>query len=160
MREISLTNSDKVAIVDNGDYEEVSKHRWWLRYDEYVLSSSRINGKHQYLHRFILHPPSGTGIDHVNHNPLDNRRENLRFATQSQNMANGLRHQDGTSRFKGVCWNKEMKSWRAKIVYRGIHIHLGNFTSETSAAIAYDLAALKYFREFSKLNFPERITIE
>jgi len=159
MKVIPLTNSDKFAIVDDEDFERVSKHRWYLRFDGRV--ESRINGKRLYLHRLILNPPRDLEVDHINHDQLDNRRNNLRIATHAQNLANHTKHRNGiTSQYKGVCWHKRGKKWEAYITVDYTKIHLGLFTSETSAAHAYDLAALKHFREFSKLNFPERITIE
>ena len=161
MKMIPFVNSDQVALVDDNDYEGVSEHRWRLRSDGYVMSSSRIGGKHLLLQCFILKIPKGLEIDHENHDPLDNRRENLRLATHAQNMANMLKPLDGkTSRFKGVCWHKASKKWQVLIGHEGKHFHLGLYKSEEEAARTYDLAALKYFRKFSRLNFPERITIE
>lgn len=156
MKEIPLINSDKVAIVDDEDFEEVSKYDWCLTNVGYVRSRAPV-----LLHRFILKTPKDLDTDHINHDPLDNRRNNIRIATTSQNCANKRKPRgDKTSQFKGVCWREHAHKWMAVIVANRKYIYLGYFTSETAAAIAYDLAALKYFREFSKLNFPERITIE
>jgi hypothetical protein len=160
MRVIPLVNSDKIVLVDDEDYGKVSEHRWLLTPRGYIQSSSRIKRKQPYLHRFIINPPNELQIDHIDHDPLNNVRNNLRVATNSQNHANGLKCREGSSRFKGVSREQGSNKWHACICYNYKTIHLGAFTSEIKAAIAYDLAALKYFREFSKLNFPERITIE
>jgi hypothetical protein len=159
MKRILLINSDKEVFVDDEDFEGVSEYQWRLRSDGYIQGSSSINRKNIMLHRLILRTPVGFDTDHINHNLRDNRRENLRIATHSQNLANGLKRRDGSSQFKGVRWHKERRKWQARIGYKGKNFHLGLFKSEKEAAIAYDLAALKYFKKFSYLNFPERITL-
>ena len=153
MKTISLINSDKVALVDDDDYREVSKYRWYLTPQGYVRSSSPIERKHIMLHRFILKPLRGLDTDHINHDPIDNRHRNLRIVKHAQNMANMLKHRDGTSRFKGVCWEKGREKWLARICREGKTIHLGEFKSETVAARAYDKAAMKHFGEFARTNF-------
>ena len=105
------------------------------------------------LHR-LLHPEWKL-CDHENGIGTDNRRFNLREASGSQNNANSRKRKDGvTSRFRGVCWNKHTKKFRASIrINRNSH-YLGHFTDERQAAVAYDMAALSLFGEFARLNFP------
>jgi hypothetical protein len=156
MKEIPLINTDMVALVNDEDYEEISKYDWNLTSNGYVRSYTPL-----FLHRFILKAPRNLDVDHKNNNPLDNQRENIRISTRSQNCANARKRRCAkSSKYKGVCWREYAHKWMAVITVNRKFIYLGYFTSETAAAIAYDLAALKYFREFSKLNFPERITIE
>jgi hypothetical protein len=161
MKTIPLTDTDKVTLVDDEDFKEVSKYRWRINPEGYVMSSKIVIGKERRLHRLIINVSRGMEVDHVDHDPLNNTRKNLRIVTRSQNMGNCIKHRDkGKGQYKGVYWHKRGKKWMARICHNYEMIYLGLFKSEEQAAIAYDLAALKYFKEFSKLNFPERITFE
>lgn len=88
--------------------------------------------------------PSGD-VDHINRNPADNRIDNLRRATRSQNMANcGLRSTN-TSGVKGVYWCKRSQRWIARVQKDGKHGHVGAFANLADAAKAVKVA---YEREF------------
>lgn len=98
------------------------------------------------MHRLITDAAPGTVVDHKNGNTLDNRRRNLRVGTQRDNLAN-IRVTRGTSKFKGVYYNKEKSLWQASISVRtadGTQTvrYLGRFASEEAAAHAYDAAAV------------------
>jgi hypothetical protein len=102
-----------------------------------------------------MNAPAGLMVDHRNTNSLDNRRSNLRLATRAQNVQNSQkRNIKTTSRFIGVCLDKESGRWIAAITKEGKKVHLGRFDSEPDAAKAYDAAAKKYRGEFARLNFP------
>jgi len=87
-------------------------------------------------------------IDHINGDKLDNRRENLRSATRSQNKMNSGKPKNNTSGYKGVCWYKRGNKWRAQIGINGKLKHLGYFEDKEEAAKAYKKAAEKYHGEF------------
>jgi hypothetical protein len=91
-------------------------------------------------------------VDHINANGLDNRRSNLRVVTRQGNNAN-QRKTRGSSRFKGVSWDKEKKLWRASIKIDQKSKFLGRFHEEESAAKVYDEAAIIAFGEFARTNF-------
>jgi hypothetical protein len=91
-------------------------------------------------------------VDHINGNGLDNRDENLRLATNSQNQMNSRKRSGTSSRYKGV--SLQRKRWRAQIKLDGKLIYLGMFDTEEQAAMAYDYAAIELFGEFSRINFP------
>jgi hypothetical protein len=149
MKELTLAKG-KVALVDDEDYVEVIKYKWWLDSD-YVRGW--VNGNQTRLHNFIMGENDGMEVDHINRNGLDNRRCNLRFVTRSQNSMNRDANKNGTSKYKGVRLLRQ-KYWTAQIKLKGKNIHLGNFKSELLAAEAYDKAAKKYFGEYARLNFP------
>jgi hypothetical protein len=108
------------------------------------------------MHREIMNAPAGLLVDHRNRDSLDNRRENLRLATPSQNSYNRQKSKSKTSsRYRGVTFDKHAGKWIARIKYQGKTIWLGYFDNEIDAAKAYDAAAKKYYGEFAMLNFPE-----
>jgi hypothetical protein len=106
------------------------------------------------LHDIILGTPSSCFVDHWNRNTLDNRRLNLRPCTSRQNVFNAKR-QIGVSGYIGT-WPSGNR-WSAYLKADGIRRYLGTFDTAIEAAIARDLAAVRYHGEFAVLNFPERI---
>jgi hypothetical protein len=106
------------------------------------------------MHRLVL----GLGdnkqiVDHFDHNGLNNQKSNLRPCSNSENISNSRKIIPKTSRYKGVCWDKERNKWLAKISINKKDIKIGRFDKEKDAARAYDEAALKYFGEFACTNF-------
>jgi len=116
------------------------------------------NKKHQTksVHRLVIRAFRGVSelhTDHVNGNPTDNRLENLRYCTRSQNARNSRSTKGSSSKYKGVCWDKKNKKWQVHIYKNGICTNLGRFFCEKEAALAYDAAARECYGEFSKPNF-------
>lgn len=144
-----------VALVDDDDYTLVSQHAWraQMRRDGrlYALRGWWQDGKWhgQLMHNLIM----GTvGIDHNDHNGLNNQRYNLRVATNRQNQGNTLLRTGCSSQYKGVTWRARDGRWQARL---GQH-SLGMFASETDAALAYNSAASEMFGEFAYLNLVPR----
>lgn len=109
------------------------------------------------MHRYLLDAPEGMQVDHINNDPLDNRRENLRLATASQNQANRRKRTETTSKYKGVSWHKKARKWRATIgAGNGKQEHLGFYEDPKAAARAYDVRARELWGAFASLNLPER----
>ncbi|MAU10628.1 MAG: hypothetical protein CL607_17990 [Anaerolineaceae bacterium] len=109
MRHIPLGRG-AIAIVDDADFPWLTQMGTWrLNSSSYaVLHYVTQNGHHRtlYMHRLILKLALGIQVDHINRNRLDNRRENLRFATRSQNQANKGLPTNNTSQYKGIRWRK------------------------------------------------------
>lgn len=149
------------TIVDDDDYEQLAKHKWTALVTgqniKRVYAYRRFGPRKQrgtiYLHREISAPPDGFQVDHINHNTLDNRKENLRHATCSQNTAHN-RHARGETGFRGVALDKRKKIPSYRVMCRRGE-YIGTFSDKLEAARAYDAAALKHFGEFAKLNFPQ-----
>ena len=157
MKTITLSKG-YVAIVDDEDYEDVSRHKWSAcekGHTVYALRRVRINGKYHslYLHRYLMSLSClGKHIDHIDGNGLNNRRENLRLCTNTENLRN-QRSSHGFSQYKGVAWRKDIRKWQAQIKVDRVSIYLGAHEEEEAAARAYDKAAKKHFGEFANLNF-------
>lgn len=158
MRELQLTQN-QVTIVSDEIYERVIKYKWyaWLRPNGnyYAMRNMPNCNSNQPLANFIMEVPNGIIIDHVNGNTLDNQCCNLRVATKAQNVRNqGKQARSTSSQYKGVSLHIRNGKWQAGIRVDGKKIYLGYFLSERVAALAYDVAARKYFGEFARLNFP------
>lgn len=140
-------------LVDQDIYEELSKIRWSLG-QKYV--SGCVNGKKTKIHRYIMNYNGDNYIDHINNNPLDNRKQNLRIVTPQQNAMNKNSLKNSTSQYLGVSMEKTktMVKWVARIKHNGKNVRLGAFNNEIQAAKARDIATIKYYGEYGKLNFP------
>ena len=145
---IPLTQG-RFAIVDAEDYEWLSKWKWSYGYGGYA--GRGIQYGVIYMHRLILGTPAGSHTDHINGNGLDNRKSNLRICTHHENMRNRSK-QKGSSKYKGVYWERKREKWIAQIKINNKNIHLGSFKKEYDASVAYDLAAIKYHGIFAKVN--------
>lgn len=152
-------------MCDDGDFEFLSAFRWYLlrgsriNYAHGLVSESIVKNKRPRMHRVLMQPPKGMIVDHINSNGLDNRRCNLRLCTNRQNVQNQRILREGSSKYKGVYWDKENSKWRASIVVNSKRLALGRFKNEIEAAIIYDEAAEKYFGEFAYINFHENIDV-
>jgi len=194
--------SDKVAIIDDEDYDKVveavrryrkdgslrkgsGKWYYWTQqnkpsklsvreaqFREYATSGCRRKS----IHRIVMGAPKGMDVDHINSNGLDNRKENLRLCTRSQNCMNQrlkshsrsgykgvqyepIHRQKYTSKKTGITTVKEYKVKKPYSVYlgdgKGGHIYLGRYTTGEEAARVRDKKALEMHGEFVYLNFPE-----
>lgn len=157
MKKIKLTQG-KYALVDDEDFDELNKHKWFARYDKcmegyYALCHLKDEKRTMvYMHRIIMNAPKGVEVDHINHDTLDNRKENLRLCTHSQNLMNQIQHKLFSSKYKGVSWHKGNKRWISRIMINKKQINLGCFDNEEESAKAYDKKAKEAFGEYALLN--------
>lgn len=169
MREIALSGNKaagRVALVDDEDYERLIQFRWYAHIDErrpgrphgpYARTTinATTSGRPHWsplMHTLIM---GRIGIDHANRDGLDNRRENLRPAGDSENGRNRPARLNCSSQYKGVYWIKAQGVWGAGITLHRERIKLGRFSDEQQAAVAYDLAARELHGDFAVLNFPD-----
>jgi hypothetical protein len=148
----------KVALVDDSDFEYLSQFDWQVSFSGWHwYATSRLGdsqGSLKSMHRLLFGFPARTQIDHIDRNTLNNQRGNLRVATPSQTGANSIAR-GGSSRFKGVTWDKNRSLWSARLRVHPLRLALGRFEFEGDAAKAYDAAARKFFGEFARVNFPD-----
>lgn len=139
-------------LIDPDDYDKfVKDYRFSLKTDGYVKYSSSKDGLcNKLLHRVIMGDPGGKDIDHINRNPLDNRRDNLRICSHQQNTFNRTKYSNNTSGFKGVSFHKEKQKFRANINIDGKRKHLGYFENAEDAHEEYKKAAIKHHGEFAR----------
>jgi HNH endonuclease len=138
MKYIELTKG-KYAIVDNEDYWYLSKFKWCaVKHNKHWYAARAIGPKGKqkiiFMHRWILNAPPDLQVDHKNGDGLDNRKNNLRLATHSQNGCNREWPLNNRSGFKGVHWCNRDKVFVARIRYKGVRYHVGTFDTAERAA--------------------------
>ena len=155
MKKIDISTKtfpNKFTIVDDDNFEYLNQWKW--HYDNGYAYRRQYFKDGKYKHIYMQYLVIGKGkIDHKNGNGLDNRKENLRFATHQQNMSN--RRNNKLNGYKGVYFHnhgKRRKRWVASIQEKLKKIFLGRFFKPEEAAVAYNEAAKKYFGEFAYLN--------
>ncbi len=158
MKAIPLTQGE-VALVDDEDYESISKHKWcasWNRYSKTFYAVRHTRGQESkcvIMHRQILRATKGQEVDHRDHDGLNNQRSNIRLCSRTENMHNLTKHADGSSPFKGVILDKRSGCWESKMMCRKKRIWLGCFGNPLLAAMVYDAGARKFYGDFAKTNF-------
>lgn len=156
----SKTHGLHEVLIDDEDAERVMRHTWHVTYcyrcGHAILKNVRTdvikNNKKTglLLHKLLM--PRVSVIDHIDGNPLNNKKNNLRACSNSENIKNVGKYTNNTSGFKGVSWHAHVKKFHAQIGNNKQKIHLGYFDLAKDAAKAYNDAALKYHGEFARLN--------
>ena len=134
---------------DLQDFDIVWKYRWSVDFNGYVIGSG--SGKQVKLHRLLLKPKQGELVDHINGDPSDNRRCNLRFCGYRENLSNSSMRSNNTTGYKGVVKLKNGK-YKAQISLNYKRFNLGEFFTAEEAAAAYDRAAVLYHGDFARTN--------
>lgn len=158
MKKILLTKGYS-TIVDYEDYEWLSQWSWYFHPEGRAVRSEYLEGgrkspkyKTIYMHREILKAPKGFMVDHIDCNPLNNQKFNLRLTLPEGNSRNRGLGVNNTSGYKGVHYRIDLNKWCSRISYQKKKIFLGYFYTPLEAAIAYNNAAKLYHGEFCKLN--------
>jgi hypothetical protein len=130
-------NESRDVLVDDADYEWLSKYSWQLMKNGYAIRGTNSQGRFL-MHREImgLSPGDRITVDHINRDRLDNRRSNLRLLSHSDNCRNRGADRGSTSAFVGVSWDRTHGKWIASAHWGGKRIALGAFTEEIDAALA------------------------
>lgn len=161
MKLIALTQG-KFASVDDEDYDWLKQFKWSAQKKSLVnrvvyyavRQTSRTNKKRQFLrmHREIAARADFPETDHIDGDGLNNQKHNLRPATHGQNQQNQHKRLKCASCYKGVNWDRHKSKWQVRLRLNGIRQHVGYFSDERLAAIAYNKAAIKAFGKFALIN--------
>lgn len=155
MKKIKL-NKGYTTLVDDEDYDFLTAcGSWFVTKNGYAVHSFKFNGVvvQEYMHRIILQPKKGYQTDHINGDKLDNRKCNLRYATNIQNSWNKISGDKKRSLPRGVYKHTQNHNWVAQIqIPFGKRIHLGSFKTKSEAAYTYNQFAEQLFGEFARLN--------
>ena len=180
MKKIELTQGF-FTYVDDEDYDNLIKWKWCAlvgkrkdgsmknvyaqRYERYRKPCGKWTNRGIKMHRYLMQTPKGMDTDHILNgweferqypelkwSGLLNIKSNLRIVTNQQNQMNKKSYKGSSSKYKGVAWHKRHKKWNAQIQINGKQKHLGYFTSEEEAALAYNKEAIKLFGEHALIN--------
>jgi hypothetical protein len=148
------TKSGQVIYIDNEDYYLVKDRVWHITKAGYAANTlkkrERTSARVLLMHRLIMQAPANMEVDHVNGNPLDNRKENMRLCTHHQNMMNKATYKNNKSGYKGVSWHKPSSKWVARIKSGEKYLHLGLFHDVKDAYNAYLIAAKHVHQGFNR----------
>lgn len=140
-------SSGQSFIVDIEDTPVLFRHKWRMNGLGYVFY-----GHAGLLHRLIMQPSKEKVVDHINGDPWDCRKQNMRVITQKQNSYNCRIRKNNKSGYKGVSYSNSRNRYESCICVDGKTRHLGRYKTAIEAAIAYNKAASFYFGEYAKLN--------
>lgn len=155
------------TLVDDEDFDWLNQWKWQYQAfgcadKGYAVNNKWVKGSYPNakcsttrMHRFIMSAPKGSPIDHINGNTLDNRKENLRICTTTDNNRNIAKKPNCTSQFKGVSFVKSSKKWLVSFRDKdGKNYNLGTYINEEVAARVWDKAAYERDGQYARLNFP------
>lgn len=161
MKEIVLTKGQKTFVSDE-DYEYLMQWRWYMHNSGYACRKVRYGPRKEnktrtiFMHRVIMDcgyiTEDDIFIDHINGNKLDNRRENLRYATAAENVRNRVKAPNNTSGYKGVSYHRFTGKWQATIGANNKQFYLGLYSTPEEAHEAYKAAALELHGEFARVD--------
>jgi hypothetical protein len=147
-----IFSNNRRCIFDKEDYEILSRWHWVITNSNHIYGW--VNGGRKPIANYILEQhgttiPAGLLVDHINRNPLDNRKCNFRICTLVQNMMNKSPYKCTLSGYRGVTLNRQKQKWRANIRVNGKLIYLGDYECIDDAVEARKKAEDKYFGEFA-----------
>lgn len=133
------------------DYDKIKNYYWYINDKGYITASDDFRTKQ---HRLIMELEDGDGnvVDHINHNKLDNRKQNLRICKHMNNLWNhkiGIKNTSGVS---GVNWHNQNDKWQVRIGYKGKEIYLGTYDNFDEAVEVRKEAEKKYFGKYAYKN--------
>ena len=145
---IGYDHNDKEFYLDIDDYEKVKNICWLVGDNGYVKNRYR----NLYLHRFVMDCPSDMVVDHIDHNPTNNRKSNLRICKQQQNAINKSIQSNNKTNVVGVHFEKTRNKWVAELTLKHKKVFWQSFDNFEDAVKARQTAENKFFGEFKPNN--------
>ncbi|WP_270345582.1 HNH endonuclease [Enterococcus thailandicus] len=143
---ILMLKSGSSVLVDSEDVPLLSRYSWFDNGNGYIASKGK-EGK-IFLHRLVMGAPSDTVVDHINFDPMDNRKSNLRICTQQQNTL----YQRSRKKHKGVYLNKRTGKYYIHVRIDGKTVHGGTFESIDEAVDEYQRLARLHYGKFAYIT--------
>lgn len=146
-------NEKAKSIIDIDDIEKIKNYKWGLDSKGYVKRNNE-SSKTIKLHNYIMGYDCDDNYyyDHIDRNPLNNRKSNLRVCTKQQNTWNRSISSRNTTGTPGLYFKKSRNKWTVTFRINGKSIQIGSFKTKEEAISARKEAELKYYGEFSIYN--------
>lgn len=148
-----FTNSGVEILVDDEVYPWASQFTWYVTDTGYAYRSVQVGkkkSKNIRMHRELVSAPAGSDVDHINGNRVDNRKENLRICSRSDNLKNKTqRRSDNRSGVTGVYWHKQCQKWTVQIQVEGKPKHVGLFSTLEEAIARRRMAEIETYKDFA-----------
>lgn len=142
-------------IIDAEDVNKVRNYKWRISHN-HVVTGNKYKGKNNVkdLSWIILNIQNiqDNVVDHINHNPFDNRKSNLRICKQNENTQNVSIKNNNSSGFVGISYLKKRNKWNAEIKINYKKIHLGEYVDIKKAVYARMLAENFFFQDFKNIE--------
>jgi len=145
---VSKTYGTHYMLLDKSDYIKLKKlgKKWCITLKrERFYPQTKFNKRVIEIQRYLMNPPKDKTVDHINNNPLDNRRKNLRICSNAANLRNGRIRKNNKSGYIGVYWSNRDSKWRVQIKVNYKMIYLGGSNSFNKATQIRKAAELKYW---------------
>lgn len=140
MKTIQLSQN-KQALVDDEDFEELNQSRWFIN-GSYAYRHASNHRQLIAMHRQIMNCPQGFEVDHLNHDKLDNRKNNLKVCTKQENLLNKSLYKNNKTGVSGIYWLDSIKKYQVRFWIRKIEYYLGCFDSLGDAIEAKQRASV------------------
>lgn len=136
MKEIYLHKNKGIVLVDDEDYEYLNKFIWNISSMGYAQKIPTKENNFYLMHRLIMNPPRDKYIDHIDGNPLNNQKINLRIVTPQQNQENMKLSKRNTSGYRGVSYSKITNTWKAYANHKNKEHRAGFYKTAKEAGLA------------------------
>lgn len=144
--------TNKEVIFNIKHLEEIKKYRWTINNCDYCITTSKVDERYILMHRLIVDCPESLVVDHINHNTLDNRDNNLRICDQGDNLKNLKTRIDNKSGFRGISFHKRSGKWRCEMRVEGKKKWLGLYNTPEEAFKVRQAAEKEFYGEYRYID--------